>query len=71
MQEFQSTKIFLLKDMLLTGVIFIIRQIKNTVPWTYVISDLNGEEIVGSFSEKGLQKTNQKEIRIEKVIKRK
>ena len=44
---------------------------KNTVPWTYVISDLNGEKIVGSFYEKELQKTNQKEFRIEKVIKRK
>ena len=38
--------------------IFVIKQIKNTVPWTYVISDLNGEEIVGSFYEKELQKTN-------------
>ena len=28
---------------------FVIKQIKNTVPWTYVISNLNGEEIVGSF----------------------
>ena len=43
---------------------------KNTVPWTYVVSDLNGEEIVGSFYEKELQKTNQKEFRIEKVIKK-
>ena len=51
--------------------IFIIKEIKNTEPWTYVISDLNGEEIVGSFYEKELQKTNQKEFRIEKVIKRK
>ena len=41
------------------------------MPWTYVISDLNGEEIVGSFYEIELQKTNQKEFRIEKVIKRK
>ena len=32
--------------------IFIVKKIKNTVPWTYVISDLNGEEIVGSFYEK-------------------
>ena len=32
--------------------IFVIRQIKNTAPWTYVISDLNGEEIVDSFYEK-------------------
>ena len=29
--------------------IFIVNKIKNTVPSTYVISDLNGEEIVGSF----------------------
>ena len=51
--------------------IFIIKKIKNTVPWTDVISDLNGEEIIGSFYEKELQKTNQKEFRIEKVTKRK
>ena len=46
--------------------IFIVSKIKNTVPWTYAISDLNGEEIKGSFYEKELQKTNQKEFRIEK-----
>ena len=31
---------------------FVIKEIKNTVPWTYAISDLNGEEIAGSFYEK-------------------
>ena len=36
---------------------FIINKIKNTVPWTYVISDLNCEEIAASFYEKELQKT--------------
>ena len=51
--------------------VFIISKIKNTVPWTYVINDLNGEEIIGTFYEKELQKTNQQEFRIEKVIKRK
>ena len=50
---------------------FIIKKIKNTVPSTYVISDLNGGEIVGNFYEKELPKTSQKEFRIEKVIKRK
>ena len=35
------------------------------------INDLNGEEIAGSFCEKELQKTNQKEFRINKVLKRK
>ena len=36
-----------------------------------VVSDLSGEEITGSFCEKELQKTSQKEFRIEKVIRRK
>ena len=64
---------YLLKDIHLNGVkkFLLLKKIKNTVPWTYVISDLNGKEIVGSFYEKELQKTNQKELRIEKVIKRK
>ena len=48
-----------------------IKKVKSTVPWTYVINDLNGEEIIGTFYEKELQKTNQKEFRIVKVIKRK
>ena len=58
----------MLKD---TQQIFVISKIKNAVPWTYFINDLNGEESIGEFYEKELQKTNQKEIRIEKVIKRK
>ena len=51
--------------------VFVIKKVKNTVPWTYVINDLNGEEIMGAFYEKDLQKTSQEEFRIEKVIKRK
>ena len=51
--------------------IFIVKKIKKTIPWTYVISNLNGEEIVRGFYEKELQTTNQKEFRIEKLIKRK
>ena len=51
--------------------VFVVSKIKNTVPWTYVINDLNGEEIIGTFYGKELQKTNQKEFRIKKVIKRK
>ena len=51
--------------------IFVISKIKNTVLRTYVINDLNDEEITGSFYEKELQKTNQNEFRIEKVIRRK
>ena len=48
-----------------------IKRIKNTVSWTHVISDLKGEEIVGTFHEKEFQKTNQIEFGVEKVIKRK
>ena len=50
---------------------FAIKKVKNRVPWTYVINDLNGEEIIGTFYEKELQKTSQQEFRIEKVIRRK
>ena len=51
--------------------VFVINKIKNTVPWTYVINDLNGEQIIRSFYEKELQKTDQKEFRIEKILKKK
>ena len=36
--------------------VFAIKKVKNTVPWAYVIHDLNGEEIVGTFYEKELQR---------------
>ena len=60
--------------------VFIINKIKNVVPWTYSISDLNGEKIIGSIIwiigiiwiyEKELQKANLEKFRIEKIIKRK
>ena len=73
MLEFQNIKNFLLKDTHEIGLktFFVVNKIKNTVPWTYVVNDLNGEKITGSFYEKELQKTNQKEFRIEKILKRK
>ena len=40
--------------------LFVVSKITNTLPWTYVVSDSNGEEITGSFYENELQKTNQK-----------
>ena len=63
----------MLKDVLQTGLkhFFVISKNKNTVLWTYTIAVLNGKEIVGSFYGNKLQKPNQKEFRIEKVIKRK
>ena len=44
--------------------VFIITKIKDTVPWTYAISGLNGEPITGSFYEKESQKTSQEKFRI-------
>ena len=38
--------------------VFVIKKVKNTVPWAYVVSDLNGEKIIRTFYEKELQKTN-------------
>ena len=38
--------------------VFVIKKVKNTIPWTYVINDLNDEEITRTFYEKELQKTN-------------
>ena len=61
----------MLKAILQIGLKKFIKKIKNTVLWTYVINDLNGEEINGTFNEKELQKTSQQEFRIEKVIKKK
>ena len=51
--------------------VFVVSKVKNTVPQTYVINDLSGEEITGSFYEKELQKTCQEKSRIKKVVKRK
>ena len=39
--------------------VFVIKKVKNTVPWTYVINDLTGDKIIGTFYEKELQKANQ------------
>ena len=44
--------------------VFVIKKVKNTVPWAYIINDLNGEEITGTFYEKEMQKINQKVLRI-------
>ena len=53
-----------------TEEIFTIIEVKHTLPITYKIADLNGEEIKGTFYEPELQKTSQELFRIEKVIKR-
>ena len=51
--------------------VFVIKKVNNTVPWTYVTNDLNGEKIIGTFYENKFQKNNQQEFRIQNVIRRK
>ena len=53
MQEHRNTKIFLKKATFQIG---LKKKVKNTVSQIYVISDLNDEEIIETFYEKGLQK---------------
>ena len=76
MSEYKNIKTFLLKDIVQIAKgyspnsskeVIVIKEVKNTVPWTY----LKGEEITGTFYEKKLQKTNEQGIRIEKFIIRK
>ena len=50
--------------------VFVIKKVKNTVPWD-VTSDLNGEGLIGAFYKKQLQKANQTDFRVGKVIGRK
>ena len=45
---------------------FVIKKVKNTVPWTYVINDLNGEEIIGTFYEKNCKRQVKKNSELKK-----
>ena len=47
--------------------VFVIKKVRNTVPWTYVISDLKGEEIVEMFYEKELQKKIKKSLELKNL----
>ena len=53
-----------------SGEDFVIKKVKITVSQTYLIADPNGEVSIGTFYKKELLKTIQKELRIEKIIKR-
>ena len=51
--------------------VFVNKNVRNTVPWTYVINDLNGDDLIETCYEKELQKANQQELRIAKTILKK
>ena len=46
--------------------IFVVKKSKNNIPWTYVISDLNEEETIGSFYEKERRKLIKKNSKLKK-----
>ena len=46
--------------------VFLIKKVKNTVPWRCVISDLKGEEIVGTFMKNNYQKHIKKSLELKK-----
>ena len=72
MLEFENIKTFLLKYTLQIGQKKLLLLVKLKIQFFgHVVSDLNGEEIIGIFYEKELQKTSQEKFRIEKVLKRK
>ena len=63
--EYQNIKIFLQKNVSnWSEEVFVVKKVRNTILWTYVICDFNGEEVFRTFYEKELQKTNQKEFRV-------
>ena len=51
--------------------VFVIKKVKNTVPWTYVINDLNGKEIVGTFYQSELQEQIKKGLELKKSSREK
>ena len=64
--EYQKIKIFLQNVTLQIGLkkFLWLKKVKNTVPWTYNINDLNVEKIVEMIYEKELEKTNQKNLEL-------
>ena len=67
MYEYQNTKTFLLKGICLIGVkrYLLLKMLKILFCGLTLLMNLNSEEIIGTFYEKELQKTNQEEFRIE------
>ena len=51
--------------------VFVVSKIKNAVPWTYVVSDLNGEKTTGSFYKKNCKKLVKKNLDYKKYLKEK
>ena len=61
MSEYRNIKTFFVKGYVqnLREEVFVIKIVKNTVPWTYLIEDFNGKKIVGTFYEKEFKKSSE------------
>ena len=46
--------------------VFVIKKVKNTVPWTYVINDIKGDEIMGTFMKKNGKRRIKKNLELKK-----
>ena len=69
MYEYQNFKLFLQMPIFQIGLkkfLWLKNLKKNIFSWTYVVSNLNEEEMFGTFYEKELQETNQNEFRLKK-----
>ena len=42
--------------------VFVISKIKNTVPWTFIINELNGKEMIGHFMKKNCKRLISKNL---------
>ena len=51
--------------------LYVVHEVKKTIPYTYTVKDMNGEIIAGSFYTEELQKSTQDVYRIEKIIRKK
>ena len=58
MLEYSNIKTFLQNVTVQIGLekLFVIKKLANAVRWTYIINDLDSEDIFGTFHEKELQK---------------
>ena len=66
--EYQNTKTFFAKSSFSnwSEEVFVIKKIKNTVPWTYVISDLNEKKLSETFTKKYCKKKIEKSLELKK-----
>ena len=60
--EYKNIKIFLKKGYIANWSedVFVVKRVKNTVSWTYVINDLNAEEIVEHFTKSNWKKKSKR-----------